>query len=199
MKFSPRMKDINDFLLTSNVTVGQTRKWMTNKDDDAKSKLIELVRHRFYNRYLKHIECIDSGFLMMAVSCLMIETIESFRQGLRDTSGRGVGLQMFKDFFEVEQMLFPGFNSISKYFYANIRCGILHQAETTNAWRILRDDSPILNKDERTINSKKFVNALGGALDNYIEQLKANDFNSAIWKNVLLKLDDICENCNIQN
>lgn len=188
------MKNIDDFLLTNDVTVGDYKKWAKDKDDESKTKIIRLIHHRFYNRYVKHLKIIDSGFLKMAVSCLMIETIESFRQGKRDTKLRGVGMQMFKDFFETEQKLFPGFKDIYSDFYYNIRCGILHQAETNNAWRILRKDT-ILDKTEKTINSTKFVDALEKALINYIDSLKANDFSSLIWKHALFKLDDICENC----
>lgn len=186
------MATINDFLLTDKVTVGQTRQWIKNKDENAKEKLIELIYHRFYNRYLKHLKIIDSGFLKMAVSCLMIETLESFRQGKKDT--KGIGQKMFKDFFQTESNLFPDFSLIASDFYSNIRCGILHQAETANAWRILRKDS-LLDRKNKTINATKFVSALNKALNNYIEVLKNNDFNSLIWKNAILKLEDVCENC----
>lgn len=188
------MKNIDDFLLTNDVTVGELKKWMKDKDDDSKTKIIELIHHRFNNRYVKHLKKIDSGFLKMAVSCLMIETLESFKQGKKDTIGRDVGQKMFKDFFETEQTFFPRFKDIHSDFYSHIRCGILHQAETTNAWRILRKDV-LLDEKNKTINSTKFVNALGKSLDNYVDNLKTNDFSSKIWKNALFKLEDICENC----
>ena len=81
------MKNINDFELTEKVTVGQARKWMTDKDNNSKDKLISLIHHRFTNRYVKHLNNTDSGFLKMAISCLMIETLESFKQGKKDTKG----------------------------------------------------------------------------------------------------------------
>ena len=192
------MKNIKNFLLINDVTVGELQQWMISQNEESKSKIIRLIHHRFNNRYVKHLKTVDSGFLKMAVSCLMIETMESFRQGKKDTKATGVGKKMFKDFFETEQILFPGFKDIYSDFYYNIRCGILHQAETKNAWRILRKDS-LLDKTEKTINSTKFVNALEKALDNYVNELKSNDFNSTIWKNALLKLDTICENCQASN
>jgi len=188
-------KNIDSYLLTGDITVGQARAWMKMKDSDAKSNLIKLIHHRFYNRYVKHVKKIDSGFLKMAVSCLMIETLESFRQGIRNTKGKGVGQTMFKDFFDVEKKLFPGFKEIAADFYSSIRCGILHQAETTNAWRILRK-GPLLDKREIAINATKFVQSLEKSLDSYIDSLKSNDFNSKIWRNALFKLEDVCQNCN---
>src|SRR5688572_11831414 len=144
------MKEIDKYLLTGGITIGQAQEWMRKKDPMAKTNLIVLIHHRFHDRYVKHLKRIDSGFLKMAVSCLMIETLESFRQGRKDTKAKGVGQKMFKDFFEIEKKLFPGFVSISVEFYYDIRCGILHQAETNNAWRILRM-GPVLNTSEKTI------------------------------------------------
>ncbi|SIO41517.1 hypothetical protein [Chitinophaga niabensis] len=190
------MTDVNNFLLTENITVGQTKQWIKNKNEQSKENLIKLINHRFYNRYVKHLKKIDSGFLKMAISCLMIETMESFVQGKKNTKGKGVGLKMFKDFFKRESKLFPNFDSIAVDFYSNIRCGILHQAETTNAWRILRKDS-LLDKKNKTVNATKFVLALNKSLGNYIKDLERNDFNSRIWKNAIVKLEDICENCKV--
>ncbi len=185
------MKDVNDYLLTATVKVGTLRKWMNDKDESSKTKIINLIHHRFNNRYIKHLQNINSGFLKLAVSCLMIETLESFKQGEKDTKGKSG--KMFKDFFESEETFFPEFKNID--FFSDIRCGILHQAETKNAWRVLRDNSQLIDREERTINSIKFVNALEKSLDNYTEKLKSNGFESQIWEYALLKLDDICENC----
>ena len=187
------MKNIDDFLLTSNITVRQLRKWIKKVDDKSKEKIIDLIHHRFTNRYTKHIRNIDSGFLKMAIACLTIETLESFKQGRKNT--KGVGEKMFKDFFETEQDLFPGFKDIYKEFYADIRCGILHQAETTNAWRILRRDL-LLDTKNKTINATKFVAALEKSISGYVDVLKIESLDSKLWKNAILKLEDICDNCN---
>lgn len=189
---------VDDFLLTETVTVRQARQWMKDKDDNAKVSLIKLIHHRFFNRYVKHLNDIDSGFLKMAISCLMIETLESFRQGKKDTKERGVGLKMFKDFFAAEERLFPGFKDIATDFYYSIRCGILHQAETTNAWRILRREH-LLDKSKRAVNATKFAKALEKSLNNYVDSLKGNDFEATIWKNALFKIEDVCENCNVSH
>lgn len=153
------MKDINDFKLTKRVTVRDARTWMATADETSKSNLLELIKHRFINRYIIHLTHpdIDGGFFKMAISCMMIETLESFKQGLANTRGRSE--DMFVDFFESEQIAFPDFNKVSNYFYQNIRCGILHQAETTNAWRI-HTSGPLINIEERTINANDFVKAL---------------------------------------
>lgn len=188
------MKNVNDYLLTSNVTVGQLRGWMAKRDNASKEEIVELIYHRFFNRYVRHLDDIDSGFLRMAIACLMIETLESFKQGVKDTKKKGEGLRMFKDFFRNESDDFPEFDKIHKQFYYNIRCGILHQAETTNAWRIL-SSGQLLNIPARSINSVKVVHALKKVLDKYTNNLRLNELGSAIWDSAFLKLEDICENC----
>jgi hypothetical protein len=191
------MKATDDFLLTRTVTVGQLKTWMAAKDSEAKNKIIELIRHRFTNRYLKHLHTIDSGFLKMGIACLTIETLESFKQGKKDTKPKGVGKQMFIDFFRTENHLFPGYSAIDTDFYSNVRCGILHQAETTNGWRIL-GSGPLLDKRGKAINAKSFVSALDKAIDRYEAELRTSEFSTQIWKSALKKLRDICNNCKVR-
>jgi hypothetical protein len=191
------MKATDDFFLTRTVTVGQLKAWMVSNDDQAKKKIIELIRHRFTNRYLIHLHNIDSGFLKMGIACLTIETLESFKQGEKDTKKKGVGLKMFQDFFHTEAALFPGFRSIANDFYSNVRCGILHQAETTNGWRILLG-GPLLDKPGKAINSRSFVIALDKAVDRYEAELRSNDLDSQLWKFAFKKLQNICANCKIR-
>ena len=190
------MKEITDYLLTSNVTVGELQEWISKKDEDSKEKLIQFINHRFTNRYIKHLSKINSGFLRMGVCCLTIETLECFKQGRENTKESGAGIKMFRDFFDSEKSNFPKFDIISDSFYSDIRCGILHQGETTNAWRI-RNDGDLLNIEERYINSKMFVKALENSLKNYITTLQEEDYNSDIWEKAIDKLKSICENCKV--
>jgi hypothetical protein len=189
------MKNTDDFLLTQTITVGQIRQWIADKDDPAKEALTDFIYHRFYNRYIKHVKSMDSGFLKMAVCCLMIETLESFKQGLKDTKAQG-GKKMFKEFFKGEKSNFPDFESIYEEFYSNIRCGILHQAETTNGWRILRAGM-ILDKTNKTINAEIFVKALEKSLLDYKTVLDNSTFTEVIWQNAVQKIQYICENCKV--
>lgn len=187
------MKEISEYKLTNDVTVGQLQTWMDEETDHSKTEIIKLIRHRFEYRYLKHIKCIDSGFLTMAVSCFVIETLQSFREGEPDTNG--IGQRMFKNFFKNEQDNFPDFNEeISSEFYKHIRCGILHQSETTNAWRVLRVGK-LLDKTEFSINAELFLESLDKSVNKYLEELTHLEYNSDLWKNAFIKLKDICENC----
>ena len=48
------MTDFENYKLTGNVTVGQLQSWMTDKSDESKKYIVNLIGHRFENRYLKH-------------------------------------------------------------------------------------------------------------------------------------------------
>lgn len=59
----------------------------------------DFIRERFDERYFKPVEDSPSkhGFTLLAVGCLVVETLESFYQGRADT--RNASAQMFRDFF----------------------------------------------------------------------------------------------------
>jgi hypothetical protein len=189
---SLHMKDINQYKLTGHITVGHLKQWMAARDDESKEKIVELIHHRFYNRYLKHAAATKSGFLKMALSCLLIEALQSFKQGINNTHGKSK--QMFVNFFTEESANFPGFAAIAGEFFTDIRCGILHQAETTNAWRILLSGK-LLDPIDYSIDANKFVLALKRSLNDYTASLRQEEFSSRYWRHALTKLEDICENC----
>ena len=101
------MKDPKKYKLTDSVTTGQLKFWISDKNEKSKLSIIELIRHRFKNRYLKHIQPpFDSGFLIMAVCCLNIEALESFREGKANTKGNS--RTMFKIFLIIMKNIFLG-------------------------------------------------------------------------------------------
>jgi hypothetical protein len=132
---------------------------------------------------------------MMAVACLMIEALESFRQGWPDTSFRGAGKMAFSSFFNAHDLFAP-FRGHAHDFYKGVRCGILHQAETTLGWRIRRDGELLkIDGAIRTVNAKTFVTALKCALDDYRDQLMAGQWDDKLWKSLRVKMERICANC----
>lgn len=178
------------------VTVGQLKSWIAQNDEASKKSIIDFIYHRLNHRYIKplmHIpEKYKSGFLMMASACLMIETLQSFYSGKMST--KGASAKAFEAFFERGKNFFPGLAAESINFFVHIRCGILHQAETTGGYRIWRVGS-LFNKKEKIINANEFVKALERCLDHYISNLRASESNSPLWKNAVKKVGFICDNC----
>jgi hypothetical protein len=109
----------------------------------------------------------------MAVSCLLIETLVSFYRGWETTAAsrktKGKSGKAFKLFFRVE----PRFVALrGKPFYKNVRCGILHQGETTGGWTIRRTGP--LYDGIRSINAAKFHKQLAVVIDEYVDRLERN-------------------------
>jgi hypothetical protein len=198
-------KNHSDFIVSSypvEVTVGELKAWISRNDVASKENLVEFIHNRLNYRYIQpllHVVPAEkkSGFLMMGSACLMIETLESFYDGKKETAWRDGG-PSFKRFFEREKRFFPGFKDDAVDFYTNVRCGILHQGETKGGYRILRDDGPLLDPIERTIEANKFLKALKDCLDNYIKDLRAASISSSErWTMAIDKINFICENCKI--
>jgi hypothetical protein len=187
-------KKYTEFELSKNVTVGEIEMWIAKFDRESKDKLVDFIQSRFDERYLFGISKLkDFGFLKMSVGCYMIETLQCFKMGEEDSEGKS--RCMFNCFFE-EEANFCEFRDFADDFYYNIRCGILHQSETTNGWRILCR-GPLIDTNEYTINADKFINALKESLYNYMQKLTdAESQADEIWKRLINKLQSIINNCN---
>ena len=181
---------MKDTKLSSSYTV---RKYKELKLAQDRDNIAELIYERFFERYIRPFESNSNkhGFSMMAVSCLMIEALHSFKNGWKRTRGKG-GVA-FENFFS-NSTHFKEFFGTDVDFYSNIRCGILHQAETNAGWKIIRK-GPLLDKSQKTINATKFMVALKRELYEYTSNMKREPFDSVAWKKAIQKLDYVCENC----
>ena len=86
------------------------------------------------------------------------------------------------------------FAKVATEFYRDIRCGILHQAETTNGWRI-RQDGCLFNQNEKIINAYQFRKELKHALTIYCEELKTSKWNDKVWCDLRRKMCEVIKNC----
>ena len=173
--------------LSSSMTIARYRRLEAAADKQALSRFMV---ERFNERYFRPIEDSPSkhGFAMIAVACLVIETLESFYQGRADT--RNASTQMFRDFFARDTDLkdFAGGND---WFYKDIRCGILHQSESRGGWRVLRR-GPLLDIPCKAINATAVLRALHRAVEQYAAQLQSDEI---LWKNFQKKMGAVCSNC----
>src|SRR5262245_41152829 len=125
--YTPKNKDVSDETrLSSSVTVRHYRELVRANNREA---LSDFIIERFNERYFWPVQTSarKHGFASLAIACLVIETLESFYQGRGDT--RSKSSQMFRDFFERKTEL-RVFADANNWFFRDIRCGILHQAES---------------------------------------------------------------------
>jgi hypothetical protein len=143
-------------------------------------KAIDIFLDRLQTRYMEHIDALlereTSGFVVLALDCAIVETLQQFRTGKRQTpSGEGgsyfrafLTSGTFKDHFDDKQ---------ATLFYRTIRCGLLHQSEANENSRVKRgSDRPVvaLTEDEKgiIINAPRFHALLKVAIDSYALELR---------------------------
>ena len=203
--------DLSEVELSSKVTVRRYREMETAKDRQGSARFI---KERLLERYVDPLETAKKkhGFLMVAAACLLIETLESFYRGWLDTDERiqrgdiedpckpadparsrvSRGEAAFCYFFHREPAFVP-FRPYAHDFYVCVRCGILHQGETTGGWRIRREGHLL---DDRTINASKFLEAVERAVSKYAATLwNTDDWEDIVWKNFRKKMDAIILHC----
>lgn len=174
--------------LSSKCTISQYMEMVSTQDRVA---IADFIEHRFLERYLDPVtlKCNSkNGFSIMAISCLMIESLECFAQGRKDS--KQLSRRIFNDFFSSHPQ-FSSFLAVADEFYVHVRCGILHQAETTGGWRIVRK-GPLI--EGKIINATQFERQLRKALNDYCVRLKVEGWNSSIWQAFKRKMDSVCAN-----
>ena len=192
-------------------------KWLETED---RAKLSVFLRERHEARFFSPIKYLRNapntsdgyGFSMMALCCLLVETIECYREGMPTTSGSEWrelvsvqdnelvpvnyrlgqklpknGLQVFMEFFADFRASFPNVDGVD--FYRNIRNGLLHQAQTKDGWTIDTLGSVVYEPaPKKHINRNLFAQALSETFDRYIEDLTGKQWNDPEWKNASKKV-----------
>jgi hypothetical protein len=183
--------------LSTRVTVAAYRRM---EQDCSRGEIATFIRDRFRERYIIPILAVDpeekSGFLIMAISCLLIETLETLYQGWESTEPTkkqpGKSKLAFQLFFD-HQWQFKAFQGHAEQFWKHVRCGILHQGETTGGWRVMRRGR-LFDEDELLINATDFHRRMSGVLDSYMRELSLADWDSARWKNFRTKMNTTIKN-----
>jgi hypothetical protein len=160
----------------------QDWKALSFSDETDWQRAIGIFVDRIETRFLGFIRLIErrehSGFVVMALDCLLIETLEQFYKGVPETP-----FKKSKDYF----MNFLTTSSFGKFFsqasaevfYRQIRCGILHQAEIKGDSRILiTRGKPLVTPSKHgglIINRKLFHGQLVKEYEDYVSRLRRND------------------------
>ncbi len=172
-------------------------------------ELVSFIRARHNERFFEPIKKLNYssgnlqgyGFGSMAICCLLIETIQSYRDGLPTTDNgelkrlrilkriparyrlptnlRVRGQKAFKRFFKDYRKLFPGIPAAS--FYKNVRCGLLHQGQTKHEWMVRANGPNVFDTEKRIIFRNNFASALKSAFQEYLNELRTASWDDRIW------------------
>ena len=148
MKENGELKEAESFILCNRTQdTNETLQEIIDKfnprkmNEEDKKHIQEFVKQRLTERYItpfqKDYETNDEspqfGFLIMASMCLLIETIQGFKEGKDKYDGEC--RKAFENFL-MQQKTFNCSQDLANDFYENVRCGILHQGEIGNYWKI---------------------------------------------------------------
>lgn len=156
-------------------------------------------RHRLESRYFRPIRLLKKhdafkgeGFSIMTILCSLIEFLESTLQGENyryiSPNERRKGakpgefeysdsLQMFVNFLCKRMPFAEKFDDdLAVEFYRSIRCGLLHEAQTKNGWRVLAKSmrGVLVDRPKRIVFRDDFHNAIGVFVQDYSQDLPNN-------------------------
>ncbi len=184
--------------ISPNYTDNDWKELNFNKEEDFE-KGIEIFKDRIDMRFLNPISDIErkeyTGFLIMALDCLLIETLQQFIEGVPETPP-GKSKCYFKKI--MVSYFKGGFNEKkAEMFYEQIRCGLLHQAETKASSKIKKTSKlPIVkftkDKNGLIINRRKFHKKFKELIKSYIAKLK-DTANKSLRENFIKKMNFICK------
>lgn len=166
----------------------QAATWQSLKLDDPASgdwvTAVQILEGRIHERYIEPIDHLIAaeehrpaierrfGFTVLAVDCLLIETLGAFREGLEDTEGKSKAT--FCGFLTSRPLFSGDFDAdLAKRFYKEFRCGILHQAEIggdSKVWSV----GPLIREvgGKLIVNRNKLHESLKAEFQNYLAELR---------------------------
>jgi hypothetical protein len=188
--------------------------------ENAQAKdLVSFIRARHGERFFKPIKQLREsqgndqgyGFAIMALCSLLVETIQSYREGL-PTTHQGelnclikrqsmlqvpasyripIGLKVkgaavFEKFFSDFSSLFPHVNG--EEFHRSFRNGLLHQGQTKNGWVIRSSAASIWDEETKIVDRNAFSLRMEEAFELYVGELGKEKFSHSVWQNAARKL-----------
>ena len=179
--------------------------WQRLKLDDPNSAdwvtAIDILAARIHERYIEPVDFLIAseankpaserrfGFTVLAIDCLLVETLGAFIEGFEDTNGKSK--KTFCAFLRTRKQFAAEFTTddLTKNFYEQFRCGILHQAEIggeSKVWSV----GPLLRLESSaiTINRNKFHECLKAEFQTYLSELR-DPKNSVLRENFRKKMN----------
>lgn len=180
--------------------------WRYAMQSDDWALMATIFKDRLNGRFLGPIELIEedekfgefAGFSIMALDCLLVETLNQFYQGCDETP-RNHKFQFWK-FFRASEYFRPSLTRrMSDIFYSHVRCGLLHQAQTKKGTLIRADQDKMIQAAPGglvtgiVVDRIRFHDALKQEISSYILKLERDgDNNAQLRVNFIRKMQYIC-------
>ena len=193
MKISPKY-EVSHF-----IKANEEKDWL---------ELVKIFSDRLEGRYLKPVELIlngdskiseFSGFSILALDCILIETLNQFYNGKNNTDDKPCDVTPIKNsfinFLTTSISFCNDFDkSKASTFYYHFRNGLLHQAQTKNKSLIKIGQPKMVTKIEGglIIDRILFHQAIVDEINNYKSQLISGEDNKVKRENFITKMKFIC-------
>lgn len=151
----------------------------------------------------EHGDSNGEGFSIAAIQCTLIEFLETTRRGLtyrycQKGEKRGSyeyfdSRKMFVDFLSNREPFARTFDKNSAYdFYVGVRCGLLHEAQTRNGWRVLArgPGGIVADVKERVMYRNNFQDGLTTYVNSYKDDLLVD---RGLQTAFVRKFDSLCQ------
>lgn len=178
------------------------QKLRLSADSDANwDEAVSIFRDRVQGRFLNQIHLLESdiktnGFAIMALDCLLIETLLQFKFGAETTKPKNI--DAYSNFLCTEFHDIFDSKSKARRFYSDVRCGILHSAQTKGKTQLTDDTTYALSLSNGIL--KVSVLKISKHLENYFLAYCAQllDKNNAVVReNFIKKMKFVCRKYDI--
>ncbi|SMD16308.1 hypothetical protein [Rhizobium sp. RU36D] len=168
-------------------------------------KAVDVLRDRIHGRFITPAQTLIDvdkankpqtfGFAILALDCLVLETIQGFKEGVPNHTGHST--RLFKAFLSNWQpfldCLNAGMVAATKAgeFYKQGRCALHHSGATDKMTVGISGPMMRFNSGEITVNRTLFHTELVAEFDRYLEAL-TDPASVDLRKKFLLKMNPIC-------
>jgi hypothetical protein len=176
-----------------------------NPKQDDWLKAVDVLRDRIQGRFINPAQTLIDvdkaskqrtfGFAILALDCLVLETIQGFRQGVTNHTGQST--RLFKAFLSTWQpfidCLGAGMVAETKAeeFYKQGRCALHHSGATEKMTVGISGPMMRFDNGQITVNRTLFHKELAKEFDRYLEAL-SDPHSVDLRKKFILKMNLIC-------
>ena len=160
-------------------------------------KAVVMLDDRLNGRFFRPVRSIEaqdySGFAVLALDCLVMETLQQLKEGVEETPW-GKGGEYFKRFLTQTSFKVHFDAETAAKFYDQFRCGILHQAEIkkdSKVWRVGKLVDATTDGKGLIINRRLFHSELRRVFAHYLRTLRAGK-DLPLRENFRKKMNHIC-------
>lgn len=184
-------KEADEFELAPRITAGQYKVW-AQASPPCRAQIANMIKARFGSRFLEPVMMSDrvkGGFAAIALSCLAIQALDSFRNGNAESNTAAALQRFIRDNPE-----FLAMRGYEHAFYSNVRNALHHQAETRKGWRI-HISGPVFEPTSKVVGAQSFVDGFRSTLSRYCLEIEHSNDDSPVWKRLVVKMGHVLKTC----